>query len=1019
MFAFVFAVLALASAVRGLPAQDTAHVVVVATTDVHGHVNAWDYVADRPAPWGLSRAATVVDSVRAAYPGAVVLVDAGDLIQGNPYATYFATVQPRDVNPVVDGLNALHYDVATPGNHEFNFGLDVLARAYAGAAFPIVSANIFRLPRDTLAFPPYVILPRSGGVRVGVTGFTTPGTMLWDREHLRGRLLVRRILPLVSGAVQELRDAGADLTVVLLHSGMSGSSYDTTGIGPENVGGRIAFLPTRPDLVIVGHSHQRIRDSVINGVHFVQPQAWARSVSVVHVWLVREGARSRVVRIVGDEVPLADVAPDPVIERRFAALHDEVRAWVGTPIATAEGDWSAREARARDTPLIDFVNRVQRHASGAQLSATAAFNTSARLGPGAVRLRDVAGLYPYENTLKAVRIDGERLRRYLEQSARYYRSYVPGTPLIDESVPGYNFDIVSGVRYEIDLTSPVGARIRNLTYQGRAVTATDTFTLALNSYRQVGGGGFDMLAGLPVVYDRGENIRDLLVEAARAAGTLRAQDYFEDSWRLVPAEDTVLLRVLATNDVHGSIAPATPEWAGGRRVGGSAATKALMDSLAKACGCPTVRLDAGDAFQGTPISNFFFGRPVVEVYNAMGYDAAAIGNHDFDWSIDTLRARIAESTFPWLAANITDTATGQRPPWAGNWTMVERGGRHVAVIGATTPATATTTNPLNVASLAFGDPTTAVRSLVPAARAAGADVVVILAHAGAQCDTACHGESVRIAQGMEFGGVDLVVGGHTSGEVLTTVNGIPVVQVRHNGGEIAVVDLVRRAGGWHQVRMRIDTVWTDSLRPDPQVARIVDDYAAKVEQITARPVAALKFALPRGPGPEYALGRLIADAFRNAARADVGLMNNGGIRADLPGGTVTYGQLFRVMPFGNRVVRLTISGDVLLQVLEYVLSDGRPHAHVSGIAVRYDPARPQGRRIREARLLDGRRIEPKTTYTLAAPDFVAVGGSGYEMLVGQPLAQVGVTDLEAVIRYLQRLPQPVEISSADRFVPTR
>jgi 2',3'-cyclic-nucleotide 2'-phosphodiesterase (5'-nucleotidase family) len=182
------------------------------------------------------------------------------------------------------------------------------------------------------------------------------------------------------------------------------------------------------------------------------------------------------------------------------------------------------------------VNEVQRRVAAADLSAAGVFNVSAAFGPGPVRLRDLAAVYPYENTLRAVRIDGARLRAYLEQSAAYFGQWGTNEPTVNPAIPGYDYDIVSGVDYVIDLGRPVGERIVQLTYQGRLVAAADTFTLALNSYRQGGGGGFAMLQGLPVVYDRGENVRDLLLQAVQDAGTLREEAWFTPSWRIVPVE---------------------------------------------------------------------------------------------------------------------------------------------------------------------------------------------------------------------------------------------------------------------------------------------------------------------------------------------------------------------------------------------------------------------------------------------------------------------------------------------------
>lgn len=520
------------------PAQDTARIVVVATTDVHGRVTHWDYESDREAPWGLTRAATLLDSLRRLYPGQIILVDGGDLLQGNPFAAYFATVRQADRHPIVEAMNTLGYDAVVPGNHEFDFGLEFLERATATAKYPIVAGNVFRLPQRTPLYRDGSIVHR-GTVRVGIVGFTTPGVMVWNRGHLRDRIVVEPILPHADRSLKDLQLRGAHLKVVVIHSGLDGgSSYDTVGVGAENVAAALAGLAVRPDLVVVGHSHRRLRDSVIGGVHFVQPDPWARSVSVVHIVLTGDSVAGRwkIDRISGDLVSLQNVRPDPQVTGRFASAHEEVREWVSRPIATTRERWSAQFARVEDTPIIDFINRVQQSVTGAELSATAVFNVQAGFGPGPVRLGDVAALYPYENTLMAVKIDGATLEWYLEKSALYFRTFRAGEPIVNDSIPGYNFDIVSGVSYSIDLSRPPGSRIRDLKYRGRPVTPADTFTLALNSYRQAGGGGYDRLRWLPVIYDRGESLRDLLVEAIRRAGELRISDYFEPSWQLLPPE---------------------------------------------------------------------------------------------------------------------------------------------------------------------------------------------------------------------------------------------------------------------------------------------------------------------------------------------------------------------------------------------------------------------------------------------------------------------------------------------------
>src|ERR1041385_8848298 len=302
-----------------LRAQDTAHVVVVSTTDVHGHASGWDFVENRAFPGGLTRAATVIDSLRAMYPGQVILVDAGDLLAGDPFTTFWHD-HARDPHPMLESMDALEYDAIVPGNHEFNYGWDFFHRVYTGRNFRPVCANCL-LPgagfggRDSLLFAPFITVSR-GGVRVAIGGLTTPGSMVWDGEKIRDHL---RILPVGDRSVLfNTMRASADVVVGVVHSGMDGvASYDTTGIGDENIAATLAPGTSRPDLVVVGHSHREMRDSVINGVHFVQPRNFAQSVSVAHISLRRAGGGWQVTAIHADLVNLANEPENPRLARRL------------------------------------------------------------------------------------------------------------------------------------------------------------------------------------------------------------------------------------------------------------------------------------------------------------------------------------------------------------------------------------------------------------------------------------------------------------------------------------------------------------------------------------------------------------------------------------------------------------------------------------------------------------------------------------------------------------------------------
>jgi 5'-nucleotidase len=452
-----------------------------------------------------------------------------------------------------------------------------------------------------------------------------------------------------------------------------------------------------------------------------------------------------------------------------------------------------------------------------------------------------------------------------------------------------------------------------------------------------------------------------------------------------------------------------------------AALKPWLDSLARVCGCTSVRLDAGDEMQGTALSNATFGRGTIDAMNALGIDAAAIGNHEFDWSVDTLRARMSEAKYPFLSANITIAARTARPDWATPWKLVTKNGVKIAVIGLTTTETPTSTASRNIQGLAFGDGAQAIKRYLPEARAA-ADFVIVVAHVGAVCDSStgggntgsCHGEILDVARQLDSGSVDLIVAGHTHVRVNTVVHGIPIVEAQSSGRSIGVVDFVR-TGGRREVRVELVTPYADQVRPDVALTEALGRQQQAVRNITERVVARLKLPLKRA-GEEYGLGRLIADAQRAAGRADVAIMNNGGIRADLPEGTVTWGQAYQVQPFQNRLLRLTVKGSVLQDALEQCVAgrDHLPDCHIAGAEVWYDARKEPGKRISRV-ALSGKDIDKNRTYTLVVSDFMATGGSGFRMLVGSPKEDVDVVDVDALTRYLGVLRAPVEAPDDVRF----
>lgn len=523
------------------PARGT--LVLMGTTDLHGWLLPYDYYTGKTTNNSLASLVPMIDSVRAANPGRSVLVESGDLLQGNPLDFVYSHLAPGETHPLVRAMNLVEYDAAAIGNHEFNYGIAHLDSAMARARFPWLSANIFRAGSGQLAYRPYALIERTVGgrtVKIGITAVTPPGVALWDRDNVRGRLEFHDIVASVRPVVAEMRARGADLVLIAAHSGLEGSSYDTaaTHIPAENAAAAMAREVPGIDAIFVGHSHRELADTTLNGVLLLQAKNWGASLAVATIeleetasggWRVTE-KHGRILRPVEGRV-------DARLAAELADAHRRTIAYVSRQIGTSTEEWTSELARTRDTPILDLINDMQRRVTGAELSATAAFSLTSRIPRGPITVADVAGLYVYDNTLKALRISGAQLRAFIEKSAEYYLPCPAAAcaRVTNPSVPGYNFDVVSGVDYTLDLTKPVGQRVTRLARNGRAVAATDSFTIALNNYRASGSGGYSMLLGAPVVYDRGESIRDLLIADLQRRGRISPADVFRKNWEIVPA----------------------------------------------------------------------------------------------------------------------------------------------------------------------------------------------------------------------------------------------------------------------------------------------------------------------------------------------------------------------------------------------------------------------------------------------------------------------------------------------------
>lgn len=546
----------------------------MATTDVHGNVLDWDYFRDRPGSAlygtgiGLARASTIINAIRDREGAeSVIVVDNGDTIQGTPLSYYYARVERvtatgRD-HPLAVAYNTIGYDAQVVGNHDFNYGLDLLGAYEQDLDFPLLGANVLDATTGQPTLPPYTLVtrrvPGHEPVTVGVLGLTTPGSMVWDKRSLEGKVTIEDMVTSAATWVPRMKAAGADVVVVLSHAGIGSTSYAIDGLGAENAADRIAQVPDI-DAIVMGHTHGSVvADHVTNTttgaeVLLTQPLPWAQQVSEitfrleqVHGRWVVGGSRAEVHESGG-------VEPDRAVVDAVQPYHDAAVAYINEVIATSTRELPAATSRFQDTAIMDYVQMVQTRtvtealAGGPYvdlpvLSIVAPFSRTAVFPEGDVTVRDMAGLYLYDNTLEAVLMTGSQVKHYLEFSARYYGGVQPGTAFDPEThtgvghdgLPGwdYNYDILSGVDYCIDLARPVGDRIVDLTLEGTAVSADQRFVVAVNSYRRAGGGNFPHISTAPVVYDEQQEIRQLLIDWASANGTIDPDDFFVDNWALL------------------------------------------------------------------------------------------------------------------------------------------------------------------------------------------------------------------------------------------------------------------------------------------------------------------------------------------------------------------------------------------------------------------------------------------------------------------------------------------------------
>jgi 2',3'-cyclic-nucleotide 2'-phosphodiesterase / 3'-nucleotidase len=556
-------------------------VTIMGTTDLHGSVFNWDYFKNTEYDdsakndIGLAKVATLVEAVRSQRGREhTLMIDAGDTIQGTPLAYYFARIAPitrSNIHPMAAAMNHIGYDAAALGNHEFNYGIPLLRTFADQLDFPLLGANALDARTGRPAFAPYVIKTvRVRGeqpIKVGILGLTNPGIAIWDKANVEGKMTFPGLVEQARIWVPRMRAAGVDVVMVAAHSGAAtSSSYGDALPYPENASTLLAEEVPGIDAILVGHAHAEIPERrVVNKktcreVVLTEPLRWGMRLSLIDLTLVRAGHRW-VVKHVGSSVLNSNtVAEDPHVKRLLTADHDKVVSYVNTVIGSCTTAMSCATARYEDTAALDFINLVQSEAVRAAIAGTPAaalpmlsiaapFYKDANIPAGPVSVRDVAGLYIYDNTLVGITFTGAEVKAYLEKSAEYFKHvgstgpFTPEmltnavTPTAPAGTPDYNYDVMGGLdeplTYDIDLAQAAGSRIVNLEYAGVAVDPAAEFVVAINNYRQSGGGSFPGVTTAPVVYNAQAEIRQLIIDWVTANGSIDPSAFFKVDWKLV------------------------------------------------------------------------------------------------------------------------------------------------------------------------------------------------------------------------------------------------------------------------------------------------------------------------------------------------------------------------------------------------------------------------------------------------------------------------------------------------------
>lgn len=574
---------------------DLVNLRILETTDIHVNLANYDYYQDAETDkYGLVKTASLIKQARTEAKNSL-LFDNGDLIQGNPLGDYVAKIdplQPGETHPVYKAMNLLDYDAGNIGNHEFNYGLDFLKTSLSGSNFPYVNANVYvdDGTGEKNYFKPYEILDRqvidedgeTHSIKVGVIGFVPPQIMQWDKANLEGKVVTKDIVETAEHFIPKMKADGADIIVAIPHSGIG----TVTSEGMEENATYDLSKVDGIDAILFGHSHGTFpsaaydgiegvdtANGTINGTPAVMPGYWGSHLGLVDLqlqhadgkWTVLNGKSST--RGIADKDGKPLVARDEEVYKAIEDDHQHTIDWVRSSVGETTAPITSYFSQVKDDPSIQIVTNaqkwyVEKYIQGTEyenipvLSAGAPFKAGTRGDPtyytdipqGELAIKNVADLYLYPNTLQAVLIKGSDVKEWLEMSAGQFNQINPKKrgeqSLINQEFRSYNYDVIDGVTYEIDVTKPAkydadgnvinpkSQRIKHLKFNGKKIDPKQSFLVATNNYRASGGGHFPGIDGTNIAIQAPDENRNVVIDYIMEQGSINPEA--DGNWSFSP-----------------------------------------------------------------------------------------------------------------------------------------------------------------------------------------------------------------------------------------------------------------------------------------------------------------------------------------------------------------------------------------------------------------------------------------------------------------------------------------------------